>query len=241
MTWKDLVIAGRILLKSPVFALTAVVTIALGVGASTAIFSVTNAVLLQPLPYKDADRLVIAGMDLRRRNVQDLPFSNADFIDLRDGTAPLFDEFAGVFTGRTVAPLQDGTPEQISWAVVTTNFFRATGARIMLGRDFTPEDGIPRPAAPPAGATEAKAARMPSMAILSYEYFQRRYGGDQAVLNRSPSAAGGPVIVGVLAPGFRLFFRPTQMWNLRRISGSQIAWTTTPPTARNSRFARWAG
>ncbi len=206
MAWKDFVIAGRVLQKSPVFALTAVLTIALGVGACTAIFSVTNAVLLQPLPYKDADRLVIAGMDLRRRNVQDLPFSNADFIDLRDGTAPLFDEFAGVFTGRDVVPLADGTPEQISWAVVTTNFFRATGARIILGRDFTPEDGIPRPPAPPAGTAGATVARAPNMAILSYEYFQSRYGGDKSVINRSPSTAGGPVIVGVLAPGVRLYF-----------------------------------
>src|SRR5208282_12452 len=165
MAWQDFVIASRILQKSPVFTLTAVLTIALGVGASTAIFSVTNAVLLQPLPYKDADRLVIAGMDLRQRGVQDLPFSNADFIDLRDGTATLFEDIAGVFTGRDVVSREDGTPEQISWAVVTTDFFRATGGRVILGRDFTQEDGIPRPPAPPAGAQDTTSPPIPTMAI----------------------------------------------------------------------------
>jgi len=208
MAWQDFVIASRILQKSPVFTLTAVLTIALGVGASTAIFSVTNAVLLQPLPYKDADRLVIAGMDLRQRGVQDLPFSNADFIDLRDGTATLFEDIAGVFTGRDVVSREDGTPEQISWAVVTTDFFRATGGRVILGRDFTQEDGIPRPPAPPAGAQDTTSPPIPTMAILSYEYFQRRYGGDTSVLNRTPSTPHDPLIVGVLAPGFRLYFPP---------------------------------
>jgi len=81
---------GRTLRKSPIFALTAALTIALGVGASTAIFSVTNAVLLRPLPYKDPDRLVIACSDLRNRNVRDFPFSNANFIDLREARSTCF-------------------------------------------------------------------------------------------------------------------------------------------------------
>lgn len=72
MTLKDVGIGVRILLKRPAYTLTAVLTVALGVGASTAIFSVTNAVLLRPLPYKDPKQLVIAGMDLRKRNVHDL-------------------------------------------------------------------------------------------------------------------------------------------------------------------------
>src|SRR5580692_11027286 len=102
MAIRNLVITARTLAKHPAFTLTAVLTIALGVGASTAIFSVTNAVLLRPLPYKDPAKLVIAGMDLRKRNVKDLPLSNADYIDLREGTKTLFSDMAGVFTGRLV-------------------------------------------------------------------------------------------------------------------------------------------
>jgi hypothetical protein len=85
---KDFTYAARTLLKSPVFTLTAVATIALGIGASTAIFSVTNAVLLRQLPYKDPDRLVFACSDMRKRNVQDFPHSAANFIDLRNGASP---------------------------------------------------------------------------------------------------------------------------------------------------------
>src|SRR5262249_36051342 len=97
MEFRDLAVAARVLRKSPVFTLTAALTIAMGVGASTAIFSVTNAVLLRPLPYSDPDRLVVACSDLRKRNVRDFPLSNADFIDLRDGTKSAFDDLAGVF------------------------------------------------------------------------------------------------------------------------------------------------
>src|SRR6266403_919896 len=144
MALRELGFAGRTLRKSPIFALTAALTIALGVGASTAIFSVTNAVLLLPLPYKDPDRLVIACSDLRNRNVRDFPFSNANFIDLREGTKNVFQDLAGVFTDRNVQQREDGTPEQVRSAVVTTNFFRLVGARIALGRDFAEADGIPQ-------------------------------------------------------------------------------------------------
>ncbi len=124
MVFRDFATAARVLTKNPLFALTAVITIALGLGASTAIFSVTHDVLLRPLPYKDADRLVIAGAGLRQRHVHDLQFSNAEFIDLRDGTKSAFDDFAGVFTFSNVISQQDGTPEEVRVAIATTNFFR---------------------------------------------------------------------------------------------------------------------
>jgi putative ABC transport system permease protein len=209
MTLKDVVIASRSLFRRPAYTVTAVLTIALGIGASTAIFSVTNAVLLRPLPYKDSARLVIAGMDLRKRNVHDLPFSNADFIDLREGTKDFFSDMAGVFTGRMVVPREDGTPEQIRYAVATTNFFDVVGAKIVLGRDFTALDGTPQPQAP-NNAASTPPARLPNVAILSYEYFRRRYGGNTAVLGHNITIPGrpGPLIAGVLAPGFRLYFPP---------------------------------
>ena len=209
MTLKDFALAGRILVKRPGYTLTAVLTIALGVGASTAIFSVTNAVLLQPLPYKNPNRLVIAGMELRRRNVHDLPLSNADFIDLRDGTRDFFSDMAGVFTGRAVLPREDGTPEQVNYAVVTTNFFDVMGGNIAFGRDFTAQDGLPQPQASANGA-DAASARLPAVAILSYEYFRRRYGANPAAVGRNMTIPGQPglLIAGVLTPGFRLYFPP---------------------------------
>jgi predicted permease len=239
MAWKDLAIAGRILRKSPAFTVTAALTIALGVGASTAIFSVTNAVLLQPLPYREPGRLVIASNELRRRNVRDLPFSNADFIDLREGTKTLFDDFAGVFSFRNVVPREDGTPEQISTAIVTTNFFRTTGARILLGRDFTQEDGIPQPPAPPPSAQGTAPARLPQVAILSYEYFQRRYGGNAAVLGHSMLSTDrpGPIIVGVLAPGFRLYFPPQA--NMEAAPDLWIANRLDYDAANRNSFSIW--
>src|ERR1700738_3479710 len=123
MALRDLAFAARVLWKNPVFTLAAALTIALGVGARTAIFSLTNAVLLRPLPYKDPGQLIIACADLRKRNVRDFPLSNADYIDLREGTRSAFQDMAGVFTFPNILPREDGTPEQVRFAVVTTNFF----------------------------------------------------------------------------------------------------------------------
>ena len=213
MPLRDLIFAGRTLRKSPVFSIAAALTIALGVGASTAIFSVMNAVLLRPLPYKDPDRLIIACSDMRTRSVRDFPFSNANYIDMRDGTKNVFDDMAGVFTGRVILPREDGTPEQVRIASVTTNFFPLMGARLKYGRDFTDADGIPQPAPPAAGAQAAAPPppQLPTIAILSYEYFQRRFGGDPSVIGKVIVNSGGftPQIVGVLAPHFQLYFPPS--------------------------------
>ncbi len=213
MPFKDLAYAARTLRNSPVFAVTAAVTLALGVGASTAIFSVTNAVLLRPLPYAHPDRLVVACGDMRKRNVKDFPFSNADFFDLRNGTKTMFEDFAGVFTGRGSLPREDGTPEEVRFATVTPNFFRMLGGRVAFGRDFVNADGQPQPPQPQVGGAPATQVpqRLPMIAILSYEYFQRRYGGDQSIIGRPIATAGGggPVVVGVLAPGFTLLFPPS--------------------------------
>jgi putative ABC transport system permease protein len=213
MLLRDLTYAARTLAKSPVFAATAIITIALGIGASTAIFSVTNAVLLRPLPYKNPDRLYFAISDMRKRNVKDFPLSNADFIDLRNGTAAMFEEMGAVNTGRATVPREDESPEQIRFAAVTPNFFRMMGAQIALGRDFTDADGQPQPAqpAPAAGAPAAQGPPpLPQMAILSYAYWQRRFGGNASIVG-SPMPGprqGGTQIVGVLKPGFELLFPP---------------------------------
>src|SRR6201988_3966574 len=102
MAMRELKLAGRTLRKNPTFTITAALTIALGIGASTAIFSVANAVLLRPIPYKDPDRLVMAVSNMTVRHVHDFPFSNEEFIDMRDGTKDVFEGMAGVFTFRTI-------------------------------------------------------------------------------------------------------------------------------------------
>jgi len=210
---RDLEYAFRSLRSSPVFAVTSIVTIALGIGASTAIFSVTDAVLLRPLPYKEPARLVLAASDLRRRNVRDFPFSDADFVDLRNGARSAFEDFAAVSTGRGPIPQADGTPEQVRFADVSTNFFHVLGARIVLGRDFNDSDGLPQPPVAQAANGDAGLARplrLPVFAILSYGYFERRFGGDPSAIGRTLPVSGGssPIVVGVLAPGFELLFPP---------------------------------
>src|SRR6266403_4489841 len=211
MTLKDLTFAGRMLRKSPIFALTAALTIALGVGASTAIFSVTNAVLLRPLPYQKPDQLLIIPSDMRNRGVKDFPFSNANFIDLREATKGEFQGLAGVFTFPITLTGEDGVPEKAHLGVVTTNYFQLVGARIVLGRDFIDDDGRPQPPPPAPGTQATPTPRLPVMAIISYEYIQRRFGSNPAAIGQSLNKGKpfSPQIVGVLEPHFQIYFPPS--------------------------------
>jgi len=207
MLLRDLSFAWRTLRRSPVFTIAAVATIALGVGASTAIFSVANAVLLRPLPYDRPDRLVVVYMDLRNRNNLGMPLSTENFFDIRDGAKGSFEDMAAFRTSRQVLPGADGSPEQIRLALVTTNFFRLLGQRVVLGRDFQETDGMPQPLAstPQFGVATAP---LPTFAILSHEYWQRRYGGDRTVIGQRLPAGPRPEIVGVLGPGTELLLPP---------------------------------
>ena len=204
---RDLSQAARALLKSPSFTLVAVATIALGIGASTAIFSVVNAVLLRPLPYPDADRLTLIWGDMLARDVFDFPFPPADFHDLREqGT--LFEEVGAVSTFRQTLSGDDGEPEQIRVAGVTTNLLPMLGAELQLGRGFTADDAAP-PAAPAPDADPDGLDQLPAIGILSHDFWQRRYGGDPNVIGRRVDMNGQVLeIVGVLEPGTELLFPP---------------------------------
>ena len=213
---KDFAYAFRTLRKSPIFTITVVVTIALAIGASTAIFSVTNGVLLRRLPYRDPERLVLVRGDLQKRNVKDFPLSNADFLDLRNGAKNNFEDFAAVQTFRFTLPGLEGTPERVRAAAVSTNFFQMMGGSIVAGRDFQESDGTPQQAPPAAPGGNAPAANppppLPNMVILSNEYFQQRFGADRSIIGKTlpVAAANGPapIVVGVLAPHFQLLFPP---------------------------------
>ena len=208
--------AFRTLRKSPIFTITVVVTIALAIGASTAIFSVTNGVLLRKLPYKDPERLVFVRGDLQKRNVKDFPVSNVDFLDVRNGAKNNFDDFAALQTFRFTLPGLDGTPERVRFASVSTNFFQMMGGSMIAGRDFQESDGAPDPQPPAGQAGNAPAANapppLPTMVILSNDYFQQRFGGDRSIIGKTLPVAAAfgppPTIVGVLAPGFELLFPP---------------------------------
>jgi putative ABC transport system permease protein len=242
MFGKDLKYAIRTLLKSPVFTLTAVLTIALGIGASTAIFSVTNAVLLRRLPYRDPDRLVVIGGDMRTRNIFDERESYENYADLRDASSAVFEDMAAVATFRGIVPRQDGTPEQIKNAFVTTNFFRLVGAQIIAGRDFDASDGQPGPPVDPSVDPAKQPPPPPAIAILSYEYWQRQFGGSREVFGHplQSGTPGSPLIVGALAPGFELEFRASSnvdrnpdLWTALRVGYDN--------RNRNSYFLRGIG
>src|SRR5215475_15830865 len=210
MLAREIGYAARALGRNIGFTLTAMVTIALGIGACTALFSVVNAVLLRPLPYAEPERLGFICTDLRNRNVRDFPTAPGDLYELRvQGTA--FEGIAALTTGRQTISDENVLPEQIIRANVTTNIFRLLGARIALGRDFVEDDGTPpKPQEPGQEAQTAQPAPpLPIFAILSHEFWQSRFGGDRGILGRSIELSGGRLqVIGVLAPGFELLFPP---------------------------------
>ncbi len=227
---KDLTYAVRGLRKNLGFSAVAAITIALGIGACTSIFSVVNAVLLRPLPYSDAQRLVTVWGELRNRNVHDWPFSPPDYRDLRQQSTELFEDMAGFIpAGRTPISDTGAEPEQIRVGGATPNFFRVLGARVQLGRDFIDDDAAPQPQPPNQGQPAPGAAappRLPAIAIISHSLWMRRYGGDPKVIDKDVDLGGGRAhIVGVLAPDFEVLFPPranverlTDMWTAARFN-----------------------
>ena len=211
--FNDIAYAARTFVKKPAFAVTAILTLGLGIGASAAIFSVVNAVLLRPLPYERPDRLVHIAHDLKARNVEDFPWAPADFHDLR-AQQTAFTEVAGLTTGRQVFPVEGrAEAEQVRTAGTTPNLFRLLGTRMALGSDFTDADGTPLPPQPQPGPGVApgppQAPPPPPKTILSYEFFQRRFGGNPAIVGTVVRLGEQPFeVIGVLEPGFELLYPP---------------------------------
>ncbi len=215
---KDFRHALRSLRRHLGFALTVTLTLGLGIGASTAIFSVVNAVLLRPLPYVDADRLVLIWGDMRARNVSDFPFAPGPYRDFRSAKTA-FQDIAAItpFAGAFTVPGEE--PEQVRGLGVTPNLLPLIGVRVAAGRGFTEDDAAPPPPPPPpqqvpGAPAAAPPPPLPAMIILNYGYWQRRFGGDTAVIGKGVETAGGPgIIVGALGPGFEMLFPPNTNMN----------------------------
>jgi predicted permease len=229
---RDLALGARTLRKNPAFAITAIVTLSLGIGASTAIFSVVNAVLLRPLPYGHADRLAIISQDLRARGVVDFPIGPGDVPDIRAGTT-VFESIAALQTGRNVPYTdKDDKAQLITIASATPNIFKLLEVPVVYGRDFTEDDGIPNPIIQiPPGAQAQPAPqtppppRLPTIGIISYDFWQRAFGGDPSVVGRTITVGGPVQVVGVASPRAELIFpvsmqveRHPDVWTALRVN-----------------------
>jgi predicted permease len=186
--------ALRALRANPGFALTAVLTLALGLGANTTIFSVVNGVLLQPLPYRDPGRLVQV---FESRNGGRGTVSPPDYVDWRDQN-DVFDALATLNSGSSFALSSGAGPaEQVNGAQVTSNFFSVLGVAPALGRDLLPaEDAMGRS----------------HVALMGYGLWRRRFGGDPTIIGRSIQLDGQSYeVVGVMPAG-REYPRGAELW-----------------------------
>jgi putative ABC transport system permease protein len=206
---RDVAFAVRTLIKSPVFSITSLVTIALGIGATTAIFSVVNTVLLEPLPYVNRERLAFVTGDLVARNVLDFPMAPADFADLRT-TVKAFDEVAGLTTFQQPMFDDRGEARMLRIAGVTPNIFRTLGTRVAIGRDFVAEDGAPigpPPGQGGPGAGQPQGPPPPATVILSHEFWQQQFGGDAAMVGKTFQVGNQRAeVVGILEPAVELLW-----------------------------------
>ena len=186
---QDLRFARRVLAKTPGFTAVAALTLALGIGANTAIFSAVNAVLLRQLPYEEADRLV--SVYPTRGGDGHGAFSPADYLDLTH-EAKSFTGLAA-FGGRSFNLVGDGEPERLEGASVSRGFFDVLGVKTRWGTGFT-------------HAAEGAGAEV----VLSHGLWQRRFGADPALVGRTVTLNGVRyTVVGVLPAGFRFAPAPT--------------------------------
>ena len=193
----DLRSSVRALIKAPQFTLVALVVLALGIGANAAIFSIVNAVLLRPLPFRDADRLVLLSTERFRDAGLTLPFSLPEYFDVRDQSGSFDEVAAWVFARGNVSA---GEPEQVLFAVTTANLFAMLGVTPHIGPGFLPADDR-------AGARR--------VAIISHGLWRRRFGSDRRAVGQSLTLDGATYeIAGVLPPSFRFLSiqQDTDVW-----------------------------
>src|SRR5690349_21018150 len=177
----------RMLLKKPTFTIVAVLTLALGVGANTAIFSIVNAVLLRSLPYPDPDRLVRIFFNEPGVGLRDVRFSKPELDDLQTQSG-VFEDVTPILEGSEDVT-GAGQPERVDGVNGSFSYFSMLGVTPQLGRLFGPQDFVPGFAAE---------------AVISDGLWRRAYGADPNVVGRILRLDNDPVtIIGVLPPGFR--------------------------------------
>ena len=193
--------ALRQLRKSPAFTIIAILTLALGIGANTAIFSVVNAVLLRPLPYKAPDQLVMIWEASQKDEIDKEPLSFPNFNDYR-AQAQSFEGIGAFTNSAPILSAGDGEPERLTGAAVIGDFFSVLGVEPVLGRKFLPEeneDGKNR------------------VVILSHAFWQRRFGADPNLVGQQITLNGNQyTVVGVMPPAFQdpvaAAKRPVELW-----------------------------
>jgi putative ABC transport system permease protein len=206
---QDIRYGARLLAKHRAFTVVAVLTLALGIGANTAIFSVVNELLLRPLPYPGADRLVML-WEITSQGTHQNPTSRNNFRAWRERST-LFEAMAA-FTDQRLSLTGGGEPEEVPVQFATPELFRVLGVEPVLGRGMTQEDAV-------EGA--------PEIAVLSHGFWQRRLGGDPRVVGRTLMLNGLPhTVIGVLPAGFE--------WHIRKRSSTgrpAEIWTVLPMPA----------
>ena len=210
-TAADLRYATRSLKRSPVFTVVTVLTLALGIGANTAIFSVVNGVVLRPLPYPNPERLVVLSSVMKGANIA---VSGPDFMDWRSA-ARSFDGIAASVQSQTVLT-GSGAAERIAQARVTANAINVLGLRPVIGRGFAPgEDAL----------------SAPRVAMLSEGFWKRRFAGDPNIVGRKILLDDFPTLVIGVAPSAMAWPEPVDVWLTTRFTPRDLA--------QGSRGARW--
>lgn len=189
--WQDLKYGVRMLVKSPGFTAVAVIALALGIGANTAIFSVVNAVLIRALPFRSPDQLVMVWEHNRPRNRNQNVISPANYLDWRDQNS-VFEQMALVFDYRTnLTGVED--PEELPSQVVEANFFDLLGVDPSLGRGFLPEEGVDG---------------RDNVVVLGQSLWKRRFGGDPQIIGKTIKLNGrDSTVVGIAPPGFQFLIK----------------------------------
>jgi predicted permease len=201
----DLRFGLRMLRKNLGFTFVAILTLALGIGANTAIFSVVNAVLLRPYPYKDQDRLVWL-WETRLPEILGHNPAPANFLDWQKQNT-VFERLEAINV-RDFNLIGGANPERVRGMVITPGFFSMLGVRPQIGRDFTPDEDRPGHS---------------NVAILSHELWQRRFGGDPNILNQTIKLDDQQfTVIGVMPPSRGLRIRDTEIWTPIAFTAAQV-------------------